>query len=347
MEIIPRITNKLLSKIDNIEELCIKWKNNPKEQYYLELNSLNGIKVNQFCKTCNKPLTIRQLQKNRLFCQNACYDRKNPDTIKKMKNSHFNKFGQWAQQNKDVYNKSEISLLKGFGHKRPAGNSKVKQKIDFTRRTTVNNHINYEIFDNFPDIQYITKEEFIYYLNKINCSEDYFRKFLIKRNISIEAQPSSLLEIEILNFIDEINKNYVLHDRSVLDGKEIDIYFPELKIGIEVNGDYWHQIIEKEELYHYNKSLLAANHNIRLIHIWEHEWKNNSCSIKNIIKRYLEGELPDIGIYNGNLPRDYFQEIDFPNYILDKPLLEIKGRNHSVFKQGYLKNPELQQGFIL
>ena len=70
----------------------------------------------------------------------------------------------------------------------------------------------------------------------------------------------------------EINRNVksVLKDES---GKyyEIDIYIPELKIGIEYNGLYWHSELQKPKEYHFNKSKIADSLGIRLINIYEDE----------------------------------------------------------------------------
>lgn len=77
-------------------------------------------------------------------------------------------------------------------------------------------------------------------------------------------------ELDIINFI---GQDICEHsNRFILDGKEIDIYIPTKKIGIEFNGDYWHSTCHKPKKYHFNKSILAESKGIRLIHIWEHEW---------------------------------------------------------------------------
>lgn len=79
----------------------------------------------------------------------------------------------------------------------------------------------------------------------------------------------------------EVNKNVksVLKDES---GKyyEIDIYIPELKIGIEYNGLYWHSELQKPKEYHFNKSKIADSLGIRLINIYEDEWEDLASRTK-------------------------------------------------------------------
>lgn len=77
-----------------------------------------------------------------------------------------------------------------------------------------------------------------------------------------------------------------LNDRTVLNGKEIDLYYPHLKFGIEFNGNYWHSEYKKEDIkYHQNKTLDARSKGIRLFHIFEYEWMDKQKRV--IIKDML------------------------------------------------------------
>ena len=72
---------------------------------------------------------------------------------------------------------------------------------------------------------------------------------------------------------------------------EIDCYIPELKIGIEYNGIYYHAINggnKKKRTYHINKSTFANDAlGIDLIQIWEDQWKNQREIIEDIIAARL------------------------------------------------------------
>lgn len=73
---------------------------------------------------------------------------------------------------------------------------------------------------------------------------------------------------------------------------EIDLYIPDLKIGIEYNGVYFHSMNGKKEGiitrgYHYQKSKIAKSLGIDLIHIWEDQWLNQKDLIKSILKARL------------------------------------------------------------
>ena len=80
------------------------------------------------------------------------------------------------------------------------------------------------------------------------------------------------LENFIRDFLDSSGLKYLEGDRkSLKTGKEIDFFLPELMIGIETNGLYWHSDIFKEPSYHYDKMMSAKNQDIKLINIFEDE----------------------------------------------------------------------------
>lgn len=83
-----------------------------------------------------------------------------------------------------------------------------------------------------------------------------------------QGKLSSKGELEIRKYIMD---NYpqlkiIPNDRAILGGKEIDILIPELKIGFEYDGIYWHK--GKEE-YDKNKDELAKAKGITIYHILE------------------------------------------------------------------------------
>jgi len=95
-------------------------------------------------------------------------------------------------------------------------------------------------------------------------------------------------EKEVLQFIRDNYSGEVLeNDREVLDGKEIDIYLPELKIGIEYHGVYWHLETVRGRKYHYKKWKLAHNAGIRLIQMYDVEWKEKRTILESKILNFL------------------------------------------------------------
>lgn len=72
-----------------------------------------------------------------------------------------------------------------------------------------------------------------------------------------------------------VDSEYTLHNRGCLqNSQEIDILFKNEKVGVEINGSYWHCDLYKDKKYHQNKVINASKNGIRLIHIFEWEWNN-------------------------------------------------------------------------
>ena len=93
-------------------------------------------------------------------------------------------------------------------------------------------------------------------------------------------------EEEIKLFINDLNIE-TKKDRTILNGNEIDIYIPNNKIGIEHNGVYWHNEFNKLKDYHLNKTALAKEKGVKLIHIWEDDWLNKQEIVKSRLKQIL------------------------------------------------------------
>lgn len=152
--------------------------------------------------------------------------------------------------------------------------------------------INDDRFSNY--IKGLKEAPTVYNLTlEFNVTTSVMLKKIHKLNLEdfVAINSGSKYEDEILKYIDEIAPNLRLerHNRTVLNGQEIDIYIPDKKIGIEVNGSYWHSDIFKNRQYHQNKTVEAAKKHISIIHIFEHEWVDNESKIKKLLKQKLVG----------------------------------------------------------
>jgi DNA-directed RNA polymerase subunit M/transcription elongation factor TFIIS len=97
-------------------------------------------------------------------------------------------------------------------------------------------------------------------------------------------------EIELYNFVKEYYPNTINNIRNLIPNRqlELDIYIPELKIGIEYNGLIWHS--EKFDNNKYNllnKTKEFNNIGIRVIHIFEDEWLFKNDIVKKKLLHIL------------------------------------------------------------
>jgi hypothetical protein len=99
----------------------------------------------------------------------------------------------------------------------------------------------------------------------------------------------SIKEKELFEFIKDNYSGEVI--QSYRDVQEIDIYLPELKLGFEFNGLYWHSDLFKDKWYHINKTNYFRDKGIRIIHIWEDDWIFKNRVVKSQIMNWLGNSL--------------------------------------------------------
>jgi very-short-patch-repair endonuclease len=104
----------------------------------------------------------------------------------------------------------------------------------------------------------------------------------------------SSYENDLFNYIQTFYKNEIIRNsRKILENKqELDFYFPDLKIAIEIDGNYWHNYEKKGIQYHLNKTKECEKLDIQLIHIFSDELVNKKDLIYNKIKyeNHIQGE---------------------------------------------------------
>ena len=124
-------------------------------------------------------------------------------------------------------------------------------------------------------------------------------KWQLEDKVSLNP-PRSYYEDEIVSLLKDLGiKNIIRNDREVLDGKEIDVYVPDSKIGIEFNGDYWHSDIfygdhGGRSTAAQKKSLNAEKKGVFLFTIFEREWNDL------VVKKSIEDRLRSIFVLNEN-----------------------------------------------
>jgi hypothetical protein len=92
----------------------------------------------------------------------------------------------------------------------------------------------------------------------------------LHQDCPICARTKSKPEVELTDILNGFELQY---RAKILGGKrEIDIYLPSLKIGIEYNGLYWHSENRVGKWHHANKTDECAKLGVKLIHIFEDEW---------------------------------------------------------------------------
>ena len=96
-------------------------------------------------------------------------------------------------------------------------------------------------------------------------------------------------ETQIYDYIKSLTSSEILQNsKRIITPYELDIYIPEKKLAIEFNGLYWHSEEQgKDKNYHLNKTKLCNEKGIRLIHIFEDEWIQQTQICKSRIRNLL------------------------------------------------------------
>lgn len=100
---------------------------------------------------------------------------------------------------------------------------------------------------------------------------------------------SSKDEREISAFIKSIYSDKVYSRlRNVINPFELDVYVPAKNLAIEYNGLYFHSTKKNKRAgFHLMKTEMCNKQGIRLIHVFEDEWRDKKDIVKSLIKSAL------------------------------------------------------------
>jgi hypothetical protein len=220
----------------------------------------------------------------------------------------------------EVRQKRKITNLEKYGVENPMQLQQVADKAKMTKLEQYSPHSlakkNHKRFiqmirENFNLNALVTEEQYIGVQTRpvilfecISCGNTFNKRFdyasLPKCKICYPTDTNykSKEELDLLNFVNtQVPGNVISGDRSVIYPYEIDIYLPNLNIGIEYCGLYWHSERggKKSWNYHYRKWALARKAGIELITVFSDEWLYQRTIVENIIRSKLGTGLRNIG----------------------------------------------------
>ena len=226
------------------------------------------------------------------------------ELMNKVKKTNIERYGfENPSKNDDIRNKTYSTNIERYGFKSPSMSDSVKNKTkdtflgkynvvnimyseEFRKKFNISNELNY--------IKYLGNRNYEFICSDCGGNYDidydnYYKRKL--RNVSTCTvcypilENSSIKEIELRNYISSIYAGEIIS--SYRDGLEIDIYLPELKIGFEFNGLYWHSDEKLDSNYHLNKLNHFKERGIRIINVWEDDWDFKKDIVKSQIDNLL------------------------------------------------------------
>jgi hypothetical protein len=177
-------------------------------------------------------------------------------------------------------------------------NNIIKTNIEkYGTESSKRSHFNPDYMSMFDDKDIFEKmlyEHGTYKLAEmVNCNVSTIHSYSNKNNIQLPPRPKSYQEEQITDFLIKNNIPFISNSRKVLSsGKELDFYFPEHLLAIEINGLYWHSEISggRDRNYHYSKWKECDDLYITLLSINEDEFISNQNFWFNKIL-YMTGKL--------------------------------------------------------
>ena len=322
-----------VENVSQIKEIQDKIKNTFLERYGYK-NPLQSKEIQDKLKNTN------------LKKYNTEYYVNTEDFKEKAKQTFLERYGvENPSQAKEIQDKRKQNNLSKYGVENVSQIKEIQDKIKNTKKIN-----RYDTFINTlirANIQLLdTKEEFINNINHkfkcLNCNTVFISD---KTNIQLLRCPEcsklyyvSNKELELRNFIQSLlpNIEIIANNRKTIYPLELDIYIPEKNLAIEFNGDYWHSSERKDKNYHLEKTLKCQEKEIRLIHIFEHEWDFKRPIVESILRNALGS------IENRIYARKCFVlEISQKEYSNFLELNHIQGSIISKYRYGLFYNSEL------
>lgn len=205
--------------------------------------------------------------------------------------TNIKKYGtKFVMKNGDIASKAKQTCLDRYGAYNPSKNEKVVNKI----RNSLREKYADNVIQRAEDCSIISKYQSTTGWLSFKCNkcdllfEDRFISGKSVRCPSCYKKSFSDIENSFFGFLtSEYKKTIKVNDRTIISPKEIDFYLPDLKVGFELNGLYWHSSIYKEKKYHLSKTNSAEKAGIHLIHIYQDDWIYKKDIVKNRIRNIL------------------------------------------------------------
>ncbi len=257
------------------------------------LNPNSHLIVDAKCDVCDKQVKIQYRRYNQSIGRGGYYTCSSKCSKNKREQTFIEKYGTNTPFKSDEFKaKSKQSNLKKWGHEhfRQSEKWRIDNNEVEKRKITIFNQFK----ENNPMVINQDDEHFI-----IKCDlhgEVPIRKKLFSNRKVTKTEYCTICnpvdsnisgkEILLLKLIRSLYDGEIITSYR-LKGKEIDIYLPELKIGFEFNGIYWHSELFLKKDYHINKTKLCLNHGIRLIHIFEDDFDDKLPILTSIVNNLL------------------------------------------------------------
>lgn len=256
------------------------------EKYGCERGLSNVDVISKKKKTCIKNYGVDNPTKSKIVL----------DRIAK---NNMKKFGvEWILSDQD---KKEKAVFEKYGVKNVQQSPEIRKRTTQTRRSMFYDSLFSTNRLNDLAVPLFSKDEYLnnglYEKYKFKCNKCNMEFFDCLEDGDMPRCPTcfkgkSFFEKEVLDYVKSVlpeGTDVIENDKTILNGKELDIYIPSRKFAIECNGLYWHGEVggNKNKRYHIDKLTECESSGIRLFHILEDEWETKKEIVQSKIDRLL------------------------------------------------------------
>lgn len=164
----------------------------------------------------------------------------------------------------------------------------------------------FDAWSSCPEDRIHLKEDKLWYQDRIdnhkwiiadfeeyfNVKPDAIKGSLMRMGLQTKRHGQSKIERDICSYIESLGFKVEYNVRTLIGRKELDIYVPDKKLAIEVNGVFYHHEDHKtNKNYHSEKLDDCILAGIRLLQFWDDDYIRNKQVILNKIASVL-GKSP-------------------------------------------------------
>lgn len=202
---------------------------------------------------------------------------------------------QLSRDHSDSNEKRKQTMLQKYGTETNSQRTSVKQIIS---AKLSKNQLSPLAYDKLNDVDWLFSE----YVEKDRSSSDIARELGCDYSAILararlhgwkvkQVYSKSMVEKQISEFISGLGFHVTSPTDKLLGKKEIDVFVESKKLGIEIDGLYWHsysmfETIEQRNK-HLQKSLVAQANGIDLIHFTDEQWYGKQSIVKSMVKSKL------------------------------------------------------------
>lgn len=328
-----KTSKKLLNKSDN-EKSEIR---NKVKKTYIENYGTDHPMKNDSIKKKHKETVFKNYGADHFMQSEKVKEKQKQSIVENYGVENYTLTDHCKNKNMEKYGKEYFVMTDVFKIK--SKNTSV-EKYGVTNHTKKNfNPIHANIFEDKTKFENLLYKYGTYKLaHIINCSISSIYAIANKYSIQLPPRSKSRQEEIILDFLIQNNIQFISNTKKVLpSGKELDFYFSDHNLAIEINRLYWHSEISggKNRNYHYDKWKECSDNGITLLSIYEDEFDQKQKFWLNKIL-YMTG---NISLKKIHARKCEIRELDNVTDFLNSH--HLQGSNTSKYKFGLFYENEL------